>query len=654
MAQEMEEHATFYKEYLGRYDMEGEGEVKFDVEQSEWDRVMREARSDGLAGMLQGIHIFALCHVIRRPIILFCSDKCRQDRGEGAAGVAGTYLPIRLRPEECASKEPVAVAWANEVFHHFVPLVGVAEHLAPVWPLMHPAWSSFGGKTMELYIQQTSGRKLLEGDSLVLQGMKDSLLGFTEREGKMKHPTTGVYYDQLVLVKDVFFCGFNKGETPDAVTSRFLNDTPQIAQLPATELADVLDQLKRMIRKTLSKNKDGTVSKTPGICDCGFKHWMNDVEVDFVAAVSSDTFLGWNFGDDIFAVTERFLQEHGYVARAGARHSLLVLILSKERQALNNEAMKRFHREENVASMAAVCSQCKEKVMFGKYDIQVVCGTCQTKSQTPNLTKAAIAACQACKLQFPLIAEQRFRQCPHCSATMLKVQCAKCDATCVALGKSGAPEFECPRCATRQPTGWPRIFREENAAKRLLPATKIITYTDVGTTTRVLEAISKSNQAVEASLALSSEELECLRQLEPLHKNALALESANLERMLDLVLNKLLVWPVNHRFAGLDVLRIVLLNDGCRLKVAHSEAIMKRVIAAGWEDGSDWRCRFNGLKCICNLLPAMTGGKILKDTFSRVLGFINDSFCGADTKAHELVASAQTILNFSTLFWKFL
>jgi hypothetical protein len=120
---------------------------------------MRQARAKDIDGSLQGIHLFALCHVIRRPIILYCSDEVRTARGDGVGGVAGTYIPIRLRPEECASKEPVAVAWANEVLHHYVPLVGMAGTLSPVWPLMRPAWRSFEGK-VESYIQQPHGVKL--------------------------------------------------------------------------------------------------------------------------------------------------------------------------------------------------------------------------------------------------------------------------------------------------------------------------------------------------------------------------------------------------------------------------------------------------------------------------------------------------------------
>jgi hypothetical protein len=38
MIVELETNVSFYKEYFGRYDMEGEGDFKYDVEDYEWER----------------------------------------------------------------------------------------------------------------------------------------------------------------------------------------------------------------------------------------------------------------------------------------------------------------------------------------------------------------------------------------------------------------------------------------------------------------------------------------------------------------------------------------------------------------------------------------------------------------------------------------
>ncbi len=42
-----------------------------------------------------GLHILALSHVIRRPIILYCSDEHRAKLGEGAAGKTHAKANVR-------------------------------------------------------------------------------------------------------------------------------------------------------------------------------------------------------------------------------------------------------------------------------------------------------------------------------------------------------------------------------------------------------------------------------------------------------------------------------------------------------------------------------------------------------------------------------
>ena len=45
MIVELDSNAAFYKEYFGRYDMEGEeADLKYDVEDHEWERLKRFVR----------------------------------------------------------------------------------------------------------------------------------------------------------------------------------------------------------------------------------------------------------------------------------------------------------------------------------------------------------------------------------------------------------------------------------------------------------------------------------------------------------------------------------------------------------------------------------------------------------------------------------
>ncbi len=47
----------------------------------------------------------------------------------------------------------------------------------------------------------------------------------------------------------------------------------------------------------------GMATSTPGVCDCGFRHYYNGTEVDFcISADRGSLFVGWNWRDDIFSV----------------------------------------------------------------------------------------------------------------------------------------------------------------------------------------------------------------------------------------------------------------------------------------------------------------------------------------------------------------
>ena len=72
------------------------------------------------------VHIFALSHVLRRPIILFDAKM------HANVTFTGLFLPILLDPEQCCDKEnkknpPLLLAWSSSARNHFVPLVGMAD-----------------------------------------------------------------------------------------------------------------------------------------------------------------------------------------------------------------------------------------------------------------------------------------------------------------------------------------------------------------------------------------------------------------------------------------------------------------------------------------------------------------------------------------------
>lgn len=113
-------------------------------------------------------------------------------------------------------------------------------------------------------------------------------------------------------MKDEFYCGFNSGERPEDVVQRFMTNTPRLQSVveDAEELAEVRTQLLDLVRKLLSNKVDGEKTKTRGVCDCGFKHWLDQTEYDFVQPVMVEgLFVGWNWGDDVFAVADRFVEQ---------------------------------------------------------------------------------------------------------------------------------------------------------------------------------------------------------------------------------------------------------------------------------------------------------------------------------------------------------
>lgn len=78
-------------------------------------------------------------------------------------------------------------------------------------------------------------------------------------------------------------------------------------------------QALRMLHKLLTSNQssepgpDGTKSATPGVCNCGFKHWFDGKEVDFVFGIqtSGGTLgLGYNDGDNPYTLAQEFISKH--------------------------------------------------------------------------------------------------------------------------------------------------------------------------------------------------------------------------------------------------------------------------------------------------------------------------------------------------------
>ncbi|XP_026325997.1 OTU domain-containing protein 7B-like [Hyposmocoma kahamanoa] len=71
---------------------------------------------------LEQLHVFALAHVMRRPVVVFADVALRDFRGDPIAPIpfGGIYLPLELEPEVC-SKAPILLAYDAGHFSALVP-----------------------------------------------------------------------------------------------------------------------------------------------------------------------------------------------------------------------------------------------------------------------------------------------------------------------------------------------------------------------------------------------------------------------------------------------------------------------------------------------------------------------------------------------------
>ncbi|XP_061720237.1 OTU domain-containing protein 7B-like isoform X1 [Cydia pomonella] len=71
---------------------------------------------------LEQLHVFALAHVMRRPVIVFADVALRDFRGDPVAPIpfGGIYLPLELEPAVC-SKAPILLAYDAGHFSALVP-----------------------------------------------------------------------------------------------------------------------------------------------------------------------------------------------------------------------------------------------------------------------------------------------------------------------------------------------------------------------------------------------------------------------------------------------------------------------------------------------------------------------------------------------------
>jgi len=100
----------------------------------EWSELIRIAGSPKMS--LEQTHVWALAHLLRRPIIVYAIQNIRNHRNEvlGHAGHQGIYIPFLLDKSECCS-DPLALAYVRG---HYLGLVGEEKDVLTPTTLLLP------------------------------------------------------------------------------------------------------------------------------------------------------------------------------------------------------------------------------------------------------------------------------------------------------------------------------------------------------------------------------------------------------------------------------------------------------------------------------------------------------------------------------------
>ena len=143
---------------------------------------------------LEEIHIFALAHVLRRPVIVIADNAIKNLSGEDLAPIyfGGIYLPLEINATAC-SKTPVVLAYDAS---HFSPLVARRDTLTQQ-PRMGGRFSRLSSRT-ETVIPLVSPTGSLLPVQFIIDPKNRQV---AEKWGEMKY-SPGEFPDEIVHILD--------------------------------------------------------------------------------------------------------------------------------------------------------------------------------------------------------------------------------------------------------------------------------------------------------------------------------------------------------------------------------------------------------------------------------------------------------------------
>ncbi|XP_043250703.1 ubiquitin thioesterase trabid [Colletes gigas] len=137
--------------------------------QEDWESLLATAAQPGSA--LEQLHVFALAHILRRPIIVYGVKYVKSFRGEdiGYARFEGVYLPLLWEPSFCI-RSPIALGYTRGHFTALVPIEPYTSSRIP--PISSHGGVGLGGGNgplQQLQIQmQTTFMPLMDREHKLL------------------------------------------------------------------------------------------------------------------------------------------------------------------------------------------------------------------------------------------------------------------------------------------------------------------------------------------------------------------------------------------------------------------------------------------------------------------------------------------------------
>mgnify|MGYP001810399977 CR=1 FL=1 len=125
MAESLEQYSSLFKPRWKDHELLLAQSLDYTLDdnqlEQDWNNVLALANQPGAS--LEQAHIFALCHIFRRPIIIYSVKYVKSFRGEniGFTHFEGVYLPLNWEPSFCY-KSPIALGYTRGHFTALVPL----------------------------------------------------------------------------------------------------------------------------------------------------------------------------------------------------------------------------------------------------------------------------------------------------------------------------------------------------------------------------------------------------------------------------------------------------------------------------------------------------------------------------------------------------